>query len=94
VSAYTKAFPGKQPGTWGTFTYDSARILFRAWDRAGTPFSYAKVVAQLRKTTNYAGATGKITINKVGNRPNVPVSILTVDSGGQFDVMYTNRSTK
>ncbi len=94
VSAYTKAFPGKRPGTWGTFTYDSARILFRAWDRAGTPFSYAKVVTQLRKTTNYAGATGKITINKVGNRPNVPVSILTVDSAGQFDVMYTNRSTK
>jgi branched-chain amino acid transport system substrate-binding protein len=94
VSAYKKAFPGKQPGTWGTFTYDSARILFRAWDRTGTPFTYAKVLAELRRTTNYTGATGKITINRVGNRPNVPVSILTVNSAGKFVVRSTNRSTK
>ena len=94
VSAYTKAFPGKTPGTWGTFTYDSARLLFRAWDRAGDPFNYGKVLAQLKKTTNWQGATGKVTINAVGNRPNVPVSILTVDAAGEFDVMYTNRNTK
>jgi ABC-type branched-subunit amino acid transport system substrate-binding protein len=94
VTAYKKAFPGKQPGTWGTFTYDSARALFRAWDQAKDPFSYPKVLAKLRQTTNWQGATGKVTINKVGNRPNVPVSILTVDAGGDFDVMYTNRSTK
>lgn len=94
VASYKKAFPGKQPGTWGTFTYDSARILFRAWDRTGTPFSYPKVLAQLRKTRNFAGATGKITINKVGNRPNVPVSILTVSSAGKFVVQSTNRTTK
>lgn len=94
VKAYAKAFPGKTPGTWGTFTYDSARILFRAWDRAATPFNYGKVLAQLKKTTNFAGATGKITINKQGIRPNVPVSILTVDSTGNFDVVYTNRNTK
>lgn len=94
VKAYAKAFPGKTPGTWGTFTYDSARILFRAWDKAATPFNYGKVLAQLKKTTNFVGATGKITINKQGIRPNVPVSILTVDSTGFFDVVYTNRSTK
>ena len=94
VKAYAKAFPGKTPGTWGTFTYDSARILFRAWDKAATPFNYGKVLAQLKKTTNFVGATGKITINKQGIRPNVPVSILTVDSTGFFDVVYTNRNTK
>ena len=94
VKAYAKAFPGKTPGTWGTFTYDSARILFRAWDKAATPFNYGKVLADLKKTTNFVGATGKITINKQGIRPNVPVSILTVDSTGFFDVVYTNRNTK
>jgi branched-chain amino acid transport system substrate-binding protein len=94
VKAYAKAFPGKTAGTWGTFTYDSARILFRAWDKAATPFNYGKVLAQLKKTTNFPGATGKITINKQGIRPNVPVSILNVDSAGKFRVVYTNRSTK
>ena len=94
VKSYTKAFPGKTPGTWGTFTYDSARILFRSWNRTMTPFNYGKVLADLKKTTNFVGATGKITINKQGIRPNVPVSILNVDSAGKFRVVYTNRSTK
>ncbi len=93
VANYKKTFPGKTPGTWGTFTYDSANILFAAWKKAD-PFTYKKVIAQLKKTKNYRGATGKITINKVGNRPNVPVSILTVDDQGNFDVVYTDRSTK
>lgn len=94
VKAYTKAFPGKTPGTWGTFTYDSANILFAAWKRAGDPFSYGKVLAQLKKTRNFAGATGAITINRQGNRPNVPVSILSVSGQGKFDVITTNRGAK
>lgn len=93
VRNYTKTFR-KTPGTWGTFTYDSAKILFRAWKRAGTAFDYSRVLAQLRKTANYRGATGKITINRVGNRPNVPVSILNVDADGDFNVVYTNRKNK
>jgi len=93
VRNYTKTFR-KTPGTWGTFTYDSAKILFRAWKRAGTAFDYSRVLAQLRKTANYRGATGKITINRVGNRPNVPVSILNVDANGDFNVVYTNRKNK
>jgi len=93
VRNYTRAFR-RAPGTWGTFTYDSAKILFRAWNRAGTAFDYSKVLAQLKKTTNYRGATGKITINRVGNRPNVPVSILNVDADGEFNVVYTNRRNK
>jgi len=93
VKAYTKAFPGKTPGTWGTFTYDSANILFASWKKAD-PFKYAKVLAQLKKTKDFKGATGAITINKQGNRPNVPVSILTVDAQGDFQVQYTNRANK
>lgn len=94
VKAYKKAFPGKTPGTWGTFTYDSANILFAAWKRAGDPFSYRKVMAQLKKTRNFAGATGKITINNKGNRPNVPVSILSVNAKGNFVVVSTNTKNK
>jgi len=90
---YGKAFPGKTAGTWGTFMYDSANILFASWKKADA-FKYGKVIAQLKKTKNFPGATGKITINSQGNRPNVPVSILTVDSGGNFDVVYTDRTTK
>jgi branched-chain amino acid transport system substrate-binding protein len=94
VKAYKKAFPGKTPGTWGTFTYDSANILFAAWKRAHDPFNYGKVLAQLKKTRNFAGATGKITINSRGNRPNVPVSILSVDARGDFNIITTDRSRK
>ena len=34
VRQYRKAFK-REPGVWGVFTYDSARILFRAIERAG-----------------------------------------------------------
>jgi len=93
LAAYGKAFPGKTAGTWGTFMYDSANILFASWKKADA-FKYGKVIARLKKTKNFPGATGKITINSQGNRPNVPVSILTVDAGGNFDVVYTDRTTK
>ena len=52
------------------------------------------MLAQLKKTTNFAGATGKITINRQGNRPNVPVSILSVNAQGNFTVVTTDRSNK
>ena len=81
-----KATFNKNPGTWGTFTYDSANILFAAWEKAGTT-TYAPVIRQLKKTTNFAGATGKITIDTQGNRPNVPVKILRVNSLGTFVVI-------
>ena len=85
VKQYKATF-NKNPGTWGTFTYDSANILFAAWKKAGTT-TYAPVIRQLKKTTNFAGATGKITIDTQGNRPNVPVKILRVNSLGTFVVI-------
>lgn len=84
VSAYTARFPGQTPDTWGTFTYDSAKLLFFAMKLARST-AFEPVLAQLRATTGYAGATGPIAIDpQTGNRPNVPVSILTVDAGGHF----------
>jgi branched-chain amino acid transport system substrate-binding protein len=89
VKQYTAAFK-KTPATWGTFTYDSANVLFTAMRKAKTT-EYTKVLTQLKKTTNFSGATGKITINKNGIRPNVPVSILRVDTSGRFQVVTTIR---
>ena len=85
VKQYKATF-NKNPGTWGTFTYDSANILFAAWKKAGTT-TYAPVIRQLKKTTNFAGATGKITIDTQGNHPNVPVKVLRVNSLGTFVVI-------
>jgi branched-chain amino acid transport system substrate-binding protein len=74
----------KTPGVWGSFTYDSARILFAAIDRAKS-YGFGAVERQLRTTRAYRGATGAITIDtKTGYRASVPVSILRVDSRKKF----------
>jgi ABC-type branched-subunit amino acid transport system substrate-binding protein len=74
----------KQPGVWGTFTYDSARILFAAINRARS-YALSAVERRLRRTRNFLGATGPITINpKNGLRTNVPVSILRVNDRKRF----------
>src|SRR4051812_8335751 len=83
VRQYRAAF-GKNPGVWGSFTYDSAKILFAAINRAKS-YNFVAVERALRATTRYRGATGAITIDrKSGYRKNVPVSILRVDSRKRF----------
>lgn len=85
VRSYRAAF-GMQPGTWGSFTYDSAGILFAAMRRAGTT-AYGPVMRALRSTRGYAGATGAITIDpRTGDRRGAAVRILRVNSGGQFAI--------
>jgi branched-chain amino acid transport system substrate-binding protein len=72
------------PGVWGSFTYDSARILFAAIDKAKS-YRFAAVERALRATEGYRGATGTITINpRTGYRTTVPVSILRVDNRKRF----------
>jgi branched-chain amino acid transport system substrate-binding protein len=83
VRAYHAQF-GKKPGVWGSFTYDSAGILFAAIDRAKS-YDFRAVQEQLRRTKSYRGATGTITIDsKTGFRQNVPVNILRVDAQKRF----------
>jgi branched-chain amino acid transport system substrate-binding protein len=85
VRQYRSAF-SRQPGVWGSFYYDSARILFAAIERAGTT-RFGPVNAQLRRTRNFRGVTGPITIARLtGYRVNVPVNILTVDSSKRFTI--------
>ncbi len=79
-----RAMFSKTPGVWGSFTYDSARILFGAIDRAKSS-AFGAVERELRRTKGYHGATGTITIDpKTGYRASVPVSILRVDTRKRF----------
>jgi branched-chain amino acid transport system substrate-binding protein len=83
VARYRAAF-GKKPSVWGAFTYDSARILFKAINRAKS-FDFSEVEHALRRTKGFQGATGTIAINsKTGYRKTVPVSILRVDKRKRF----------
>jgi branched-chain amino acid transport system substrate-binding protein len=88
VQQYRRAFD-KRPGVWGSFTYDSARILFAAIERAGST-RFGAVLTALRATRNHQGATGPITIDRdSGYRTNVPVSILTVNAKHKFAIART-----
>jgi branched-chain amino acid transport system substrate-binding protein len=83
VLKYRRMFH-KQPGVWGSFTYDSARILFAAINKAKS-YRLGAVERQLRRTKKFRGATGAITINpKNGYRTNIPVRILRVDDRKRF----------
>jgi ABC-type branched-subunit amino acid transport system substrate-binding protein len=83
VRQYRRAF-GTRPGVWGSFTYDSARILFAAIERAGST-RFGAVSKALRATSGSRGATGPITIDRAtGYRKDVPVSILRIDARRRF----------
>ena len=83
VTRYIAAF-GKQPDVWGSFTYDSALVLFAAMERAGTT-RYSPLLTAVLGTTGLRGATGTITINPTsGNRRNAPMFILKVNRSGDF----------
>jgi ABC-type branched-subunit amino acid transport system substrate-binding protein len=83
VQQYRRAF-GTRPGVWGSFYYDSARILFAAIERAGTD-RFSPVGRAIRRTRGFTGATGPISIDPAsGYRTNVPVNILTVNAKKKF----------
>jgi branched-chain amino acid transport system substrate-binding protein len=85
VASYRADF-GTDPGTWGTFTYDSVKLLADAVKRAGA-WDAAKVRQQLTDTKAYEGITGRIAIDPAtGNRVDVPVVILTIDGAGKYQV--------
>jgi branched-chain amino acid transport system substrate-binding protein len=74
------------PGTWGTFTYDSVNLLFDAVHRAGG-WDSAAVKTQLTGTKNFEGTTGTISIDaKTGNRLDVPIVLLQIDPNGSIVV--------
>lgn len=85
VTDYRARF-GKDPGTWGTFAYDSVKLLFDAVTRAGG-WDQDAVRRELTDTADYEGITGSITIDQpTGNRVDVPVVILTIEGDGRIVV--------
>jgi branched-chain amino acid transport system substrate-binding protein len=84
VRRYQKVF-GKQPGVWGVFTYDSARILFAAMRKAGST-GFGRVQRKLKHTRGYRGQTGRTTIDPAtGYRVKLPfLNILKVDDKKTF----------
>jgi branched-chain amino acid transport system substrate-binding protein len=84
----------RTPGVWGSFTYDSAKILFAAINRAKS-YRFVAVERALRATRGYPGATGMITIDrKTGYRATVPVSILRVDDRKRFVIARSSQSER
>ncbi|OYV05283.1 MAG: ethanolamine utilization protein EutJ [Verrucomicrobiales bacterium VVV1] len=63
VESYKKRFNGKTPDAMAVLGYDSALVLADAMKRAGTTESAAlrKAIAE---TKDFAGASGKITLNE------------------------------
>jgi branched-chain amino acid transport system substrate-binding protein len=85
VAAYKTDY-GADPGTWGTFTYDSVKLLADGVKRAGA-WDAAKVRQALTDTKSFDGITGRIAIDPAtGNRVDVPVVILTIDAAGKYQV--------
>jgi len=85
VKAYEKRFD-RTPGVWGTFTYDSLKLLAEAMEEAGTT-RFRPALAELLQTRDYEGQTGTISIDPLtGNRVEVSVFILRVDDEGAFVV--------
>lgn len=84
VRRYRKAFD-KEPGVWGVFTYDSAKILFKAIRQAGTT-KFGRVQRNLKNTKGYRGQTGKTSIDpSTGYREQLPfLSILRVNDKKTF----------
>jgi branched-chain amino acid transport system substrate-binding protein len=79
VRRYRRVFK-KEPGVWGVFTYDSAKILFKAIRKAGTT-KFGPVQRNLKHTKGYRGQTGKTTIDPAtGYRKRLPfLNILRVN---------------
>jgi branched-chain amino acid transport system substrate-binding protein len=84
VRRYRKAFK-REPGVWGVFTYDSARILFAAIEKARGA-GFARVQKRLKHTKGYRGQTGTTTIDPAtGYRVKLPfLNILSVDAAKNF----------
>ena len=74
------------PDAMSFLAYDAGMILFDAMKRAGTT-DPEKVKNELAKTKDYAGVTGKISINDQRNAVK-PAVILEI-KGGEFKYKET-----
>jgi branched-chain amino acid transport system substrate-binding protein len=84
-NAYVNKFH-QEPGTWGSFTYDSVMMLASA-ARSAKTWNEPALSQSLDHTSGFTGVTGTITIEpKSGNRVSPPVVILDVTSAGAYEI--------
>jgi branched-chain amino acid transport system substrate-binding protein len=81
VADYRTAY-GVAPDAGAATAYDAARMLFDAFRRAKSNDKSA-VRDALAQTKDFAGVTGKITLDKDRNA-RVPVYMLRIEKGGKF----------
>jgi branched-chain amino acid transport system substrate-binding protein len=86
VAAYQKRFNGKMPDAMAALGYDSALVLADAIKRAGSTDGQ-KVRDALAATKDFAGATGKTTINE--KRDATKAAVILQVKGGQFKYLET-----
>ncbi len=83
VAAYRQRF-GTLPDGLGALAYDAARLLADAIARIpGEEVTPAAIKEQLRATRDFAGVTGRITINRERNADK-PAVVVRVDGSGKF----------
>jgi branched-chain amino acid transport system substrate-binding protein len=77
---------GVEPDAGAATAYDAARMLFDAFKRAKSTESSA-VRNALARTKDFAGVTGKITLDANRNAQ-VPVYMLRIEKGGKFTLQH------
>src|SRR5215216_4975143 len=77
---------GVEPDAGAATAYDAARMLFDAFKRAKSTES-AAVRNALAQTKDFAGVTGKITLDANRNAQ-VPVYMLRIEKGGKFTLQH------
>jgi len=86
VSDYKKRFDGKSPDAMAALGYDSAMVLADAIKRAGSTGGQ-KIRDALAATKDFAGVTGKTTINEKRDATKAAVILQVKD--GQFKYLET-----
>ena len=86
VSKYRARFKGEVPGAMAALGYDSAMILADAIQRAGTTES-AKLRDAIAATKEYAGVTGKTTLD--ANRNATKAAVILTIRNGRFEYVET-----
>jgi branched-chain amino acid transport system substrate-binding protein len=81
VAEYKKEFNGGTPDGLAALGYDAARVLFAAIQRAGTTDG-AKLRDAIAQTSDFAGVTGRITLN--ADRDAVKPAVVVERRGGNW----------
>lgn len=86
ISTYKEKYDGKLPDAMAILGYDSMLLMADAIARAGSTEGPA-IRAALAKTEGFAGAAGKITIDKDRNaqKPLVILKVVATRNGDSFD---------